>query len=711
MKLRSIQIEEYKSIKQPIRILLNEEDRLITLIGKNGSGKTNVLQALWKMVNESSRNEQGRYLTKGKSVLQIEDAEKKIYFPYLDLQTNQDEIEVEFLWQEPTIKMKEVPVFELSAEYYKEKLEGILAGVTKVGERYLDTLKKIDEELRGSYEVEVTVKSEYGDYSANAVRDIQKIESHIREAREKLNGYIQENFSRKKLRADDYNDRYGYYPFSEYLPSLKMERGVKISKIIANILEEKGVSVKEVEEDYAKKIDEINGRLKEECDAIQKYWTEFQQIKKEIGDIFRREEERLYDKREETEKHRERFCTLVKKAALKTAYYIDNENSLLFHDREYDYGADREGGRYLNYRNPINEAIDGFLKRKGYYKKSESLREYKKISAERLRYLEEKINGEFLSGLLPNFDKSEINGYRISLNEQGIKLFVKEKSGEEIAFNSTSLGRRWQLTYSFVKSIIKSGEFLFIDEPAAFLHPEAQKEFRRDLEELAKSGIWVVITTHSPYMIPASWKNVYNVSMTGKGTHVQGFGEKDELCELIKEELGIFRTSDILFRLSQTILFVEGYRDKVCVEKFAEICGYDLSDYDIMSCNGSNIIALTYLCIKESVKFKALLDADNIDKPEQWLKNAVGYKEYLEIIKTNKNCVFTPEEGEKKSLEDCFSEQDKKKYFSTVKNKDKEEKKIDHKKVEKGELFTEKTLRNFEQLFIKLGIPKLDKQS
>ena len=45
MKITRIEIKKYKSIKEPIEI--NFYDNLPTvLIGKNGSGKTNILEAL-----------------------------------------------------------------------------------------------------------------------------------------------------------------------------------------------------------------------------------------------------------------------------------------------------------------------------------------------------------------------------------------------------------------------------------------------------------------------------------------------------------------------------------------------------------------------------------------------------------------------------------------------------------------------------------------
>mgnify|MGYP001114161778 CR=1 FL=1 len=48
MRLTKIDILKYKSIKKPIEIFLNE-NKVVVLIGKNGSGKTNVLEAIiWK---------------------------------------------------------------------------------------------------------------------------------------------------------------------------------------------------------------------------------------------------------------------------------------------------------------------------------------------------------------------------------------------------------------------------------------------------------------------------------------------------------------------------------------------------------------------------------------------------------------------------------------------------------------------------------------
>ena len=73
--------------------------------------------------------------------------------------------------------------------------------------------------------------------------------------------------------------------------------------------------------------------------------------------------------------------------------------------------------------------------------------------------------------------------------------------------------------------------------------------------------------------------------------------------------------------------------------------------------------------------------------------------------------MFTPEDGERKSLEDCFSREDSYRYFYKRENKyGRIEMKIDSNSIENGEVFTDETLKNFEQLFIKLSIPKIDKK-
>ena len=53
----------------------------------------------------------------------------------------------------------------------------------------------------------------------------------------------------------------------------------------------------------------------------------------------------------------------------------------------------------------------------------------------------------------------------------------------------------------FLKHFLKKGELLIIEEPEAHLHPAAQQKFAAALALMVRSGLRVLITTHSHYMV------------------------------------------------------------------------------------------------------------------------------------------------------------------------------------------------------------------
>lgn len=714
MEVQKIKILNYKSIKEPIEIPFFNNGGLVTFIGKNGSGKTNILQAIRKTIVKQTGYYRGeKEAISSQYTLKVTKEEKEKYFSSVSVEKCGDEIVVSFTNGEEHVKKVQAPILTVSVGQYKEKLEKLFNRIKNAGKNYVDKLKGIEQKFELSYYPNMQIVDEKDRISFLGSYKISYIENEIKGQIEELREYLLSTFEKEYITIGDHLDySRRFMPFREIeFYQIASNKNIRVSSILAKSLGLNKEDVEKVNEKLNNEINKINKQLKTEYAILTDCLKEFNKIKEEIYDIFYEQEEKSYEIQERIDDEYKQFCRLLKDSIYRTGYYIDNEETLLFYNKNDGYHRQEFLGEYLNARNPILEAIHQFLLDHNYYGEEESILELSKIEESRVNWLEKKINNEFLSNLIADFDRDEILGYRIAINDKNISIFVKEKSGEEIDINSTSLGRRWFLTYSFVKRLLKKGDFLFIDEPAAFLHPQAQIEFRKDLEQLASNGIYVFITTHSPYMIPNNWANVHNVIMTEKGTQVQSFIDKDELCETIKEELGISRTSDILFNLSKTILLVEGVADKACIEKFARKLGYDLSNYHILPCNGSSIIGLTYLCIREKIKFKALLDADNKNKPKEWLNRQFGYKEYLEIIKNNKDCIFTPEDGARKCLEDCFSRVDAEKYFYEKKNTDgTSEMKIGAREIEEGEVFTDETLKNFEQLFIKLGIPKFDKK-
>ena len=715
MELQKIKILNYKSIKEPIEIPFSNNGGLVTFIGKNGSGKTNILQAIRKTIAKQTGYYRGEKETiSSQYTLKVTKEEKEKYFSSVNVEKCGDEIVINFTNGEEHVKKVQAPILTVSVGQYKAKLEKLLKRIKKAGKNYVDKLKEIEHSYDSPYYLNLKVITEKrGEYSFLDSFTIENIENNVKHQVNDIKRYLEESFEKDYITIRDYGNynrlSTSWWPIEFY--QIASDKEIYISSIIAKSLDLKKEDIEKANQKLNTEIIKINKQLSKEYNCLIACLQEFETIKKELHNIFDEQEDKRYEIQEAIDETHKQFCRLLKDSIYRTGYYIDNEETLLFYNKNDGYHRQEFLGEYLNARNPILEAIHQFLLDHNYYREEESILELSKIEESRVKWLEKKINTEFLGNLIADFDRDEILGYRIAINDKNISIFVREKSGEEIDLNATSLGRRWYLTYSFVKRLLKKGDFLFIDEPAAFLHPQAQIEFKQDLEQLAKGGVYVFITTHSPYMIPDNWANVHNVIMAESGTKIQSFTDKDELCESIKEELGISRTSDILFNLSKTILLVEGVADKACIEKFARKLGYDLSNYHILPCNGSSIIGLTYLCIREKIKFKALLDADNKDKPVDWLNRQFGYKEYLEIIKNNQDCVFTPEDGARKSLEDCFSLQDASRYFYEKKNLDgTKEMKIGIKEIESGEVFTVETLKNFEQLFIKLGIPKIDKE-
>lgn len=154
---------------------------------------------------------------------------------------------------------------------------------------------------------------------------------------------------------------------------------------------------------------------------------------------------------------------------------------------------------------------------------------------------------KYLNEHIPEFENGMYD--RISVERSDGKLptiLLHEKSGEIVDLNSTSAGRRWYFTYYFMKNTLENGDLLIIDEPAAMLHPLAQKEVLKELLQLESRGIKVIYSTHSPYLIPNDWKSVHFVAMTDVGTTVTQENKYDSLKQVTGGD--IFGSQELLER-------------------------------------------------------------------------------------------------------------------------------------------------------------------
>ncbi|MBD5131443.1 MAG: AAA family ATPase [Clostridiales bacterium] len=545
---------------------------------------------------------------------------------------------------------------------------------------------------------------------------IDNIENDIKHQIKHMQDYITHLFNNGRIILNQHDHPYSlnHMLWKIHFYRIPIDEKIKISPIVASSL---GITKKKLDsanEKLNNKLAEINQILENEYQEIQILLDEFEKIKKEMTAIFDAKIDAHYSREEYINEQFQSIVDKMRNVVFNNCYFLDNENSLLFfHSNDREYRRDYINEQYLNSRNPIIEAFDTFLHNSGVLNLDLSFTQKDKLTEQQIKKSIRALNTEFLPGIVPNFDDSEIVKFSVDYNNGNFSLYVHEKNGDTVSLSNTSLGRRWYLTYQFVKALLKPGDMLFIDEPATFLHPQAQVEFKQELNKLSKDGVYIFYSTHSPYMIPEDWGQVYNVVMTEHGTEIFKFDSGDDLCKTIKEELGATNAANILFNLEKTVLLVEGVADMACIEKFAEVLKYNISEYKILPCNGSPILDVTYLCIQQGIKFKALLDLDNKSKPQKWLNKKYGYNEYLKIFETNKNCVFTLPIRNQKSLEDCFHENDNIRYFFDYIWQDKSgvqhvERKINKNKIKKATKFEDETKNNFEQLFKDLRIPKLD---
>ena len=84
----------------------------------------------------------------------------------------------------------------------------------------------------------------------------------------------------------------------------------------------------------------------------------------------------------------------------------------------------------------------------------------------------------------------------------GISYFEFEKDGVAIPLDrASSMVTELAPIVLFIRYFVKDRDILIIDEPEAHLHPEAQQQMAAALAFMVRSGLRVLITTHSHYMV------------------------------------------------------------------------------------------------------------------------------------------------------------------------------------------------------------------
>jgi predicted ATPase len=98
---------------------------------------------------------------------------------------------------------------------------------------------------------------------------------------------------------------------------------------------------------------------------------------------------------------------------------------------------------------------------------------------------------------------TDLMGGEFKKDEMGRYYF--DKNGEEIDLINTATGIKYFGIFQILSqnNYLNENTVLILDEPEVHLHPKWQLEMAKVIVELVKSGVKIVVNSHSPYMIDA----------------------------------------------------------------------------------------------------------------------------------------------------------------------------------------------------------------
>ena len=344
---------------------------------------------------------------------------------------------------------------------------------------------------------------------------------------------------------------------------------------------------------------------------------------------------------------------------------------------------------------------------------------YKKKVAEKLNKLADDFN---------EFYQQETVNFEFEIEGQALKFYVYT-SGMYMNFSERSNGLKWyfNLFIDVKAKTTKDRPILFLlDEPGVYLHVNAQKRLIELFEHLCESGNQLVYTTHSPYMINGD--NIFNVRAVEKGEdalskifrsiHSYNLNKETRVETLtpLTKALGMDLKYNIGPNNGKLNVIVEGVTDCMYMTAMMHYLGIDEESRPyIIPCIGVDAVHLIVsVMIGWGCEYKVVVDYD----PQ-------GYSQYKKITQKSSltssanvifvNCKNANDEndvkGENRATTESLVDQadnDKleNKYDGTNDTKTLAAKEF-LEKVMRGELVpSEKTIKNFEKLFVSFGIIK-----
>ena len=505
MELIKIELANYKSITESIGIEFHKNLPTV-LIGKNGSGKSNVLEALEHIAFTNS-NLPGKYSAgelRYKAYILLDSSEFAKLFPneeyseekaeFSAYSSAKDGLHINTIESDtivPLLRKEFDNVLELTNE------------LEKVVSSYENTLEKIacDDQDSISYDI-FNAKGNTTNYWA--LKNMSQV--FIDEIKRLSKSFIQNFQSENTLvfSLPHYNTLKLYPPHAELTPFKLRYKAPELAQF-----EQKFITINESA--IKREITKINKRTNEACKKVN-----------EILNKLKAQADRLLDT-VECGAITEFIRNVTKVFGNNCAYLLSENSQVLFKDLKKE-----NDNRYYNSSAVIFEA----------YAKAHNKKD---VLNDKNYVISNKERIEFEQWLNTNRPKFECGMYeKITVDtddKNQLSICIHENNKQVVPLNETSAGRRWYFTYYFVKNTLSPGDTFIIDEPASMLHPSAQKDILSDICGMTKNGIRVICSTHSSYLIPEDWSCVGFVSMSNS-TQITYVDTKDERDIFFKDIVG-----------------------------------------------------------------------------------------------------------------------------------------------------------------------------
>ncbi len=255
---------------------------------------------------------------------------------------------------------------------------------------------------------------------------------------------------------------------------------------------------------------------------------------------------------------------------------------------------------------------------------------------------------ETVKGFVHTLDV-DFSGYDPNNYTKSLRIVGKE--GPIVrSFEELGTGEQQVLLMAFAKAYMETFNnesfVLIIEEPEAHLHPIAQRWLKKYILDMCKTGIQVVISTHSPEFIDANCLDgLVKVYKENGVTKICQINKEDlyEFCintgvpssKLTKDNILDFYSASLSIEqlkglFAQKIILVEGDTELFSLPYYFDRAGFNLDSngVEIIKCDGKTGIAKYYRFFKNyGYQCYCLFDADNYnstDKPNEELSTLLG---------------------------------------------------------------------------------------